>query len=286
MSVKSNSLALLLALLIAAGPLSLQAEPPAEKAPLRLADLAIPDSLGKIDERFQGTGTRWVIDIQDVHAHFGAQENIAAILDHLNEIYGLRLVAFEGGWSTTSYPKTWALPSSREKQLVLRTLLEEDLITGAAYAAMTSKMPITLHGMEEASLYKNNLRVYLKYLSQKEAIEKQISAFQNKLAQEKTAVFNPDLLQFDRSLIKFRENPKNIDKFFPLLLSQADALKMDLASLSQLILFRKMSALEKTIDKEKLKSESQRLMQEHKQNRLSFEELLRHGKFTGEKLSF
>jgi len=64
---------------------------------LDLGKMAIPESLGKVDERFQGTSKRWVINIQDVHAHFGAQENIAAIIDHLNTLYGLRLVAFEGG---------------------------------------------------------------------------------------------------------------------------------------------------------------------------------------------
>ena len=286
MSMKRNSLALFLALLIATGLQPLGAEPAAGKVSLLVANLAIPESLGKIDERFQGTSSRWVIDIQDVHAHFGAQENIAAILDHLNELYGLRLVAFEGGWSTTSYPKTWALPSSREKQLLLRTLLEEDLITGAAFAAMTSKMPITLHGMEEANLYKKNLRVYLAFLKKKDAVEKQVTVFQNKLSREKAEVFNPELQQFDRELVKFRENPKSIDKFFPLLLNQADTLKLAIASLPQIDLFRKMTALEKSIDKEKLKSEAQRLTQENKQNRLSLEELLRHGKLTGEKLAF
>ncbi len=280
--MKTILLPLIFAMLLA--PLPLQAAE--QKAPADMANLAIPETLGKIEERFQGQGKRWVINIQDVHAHFGAQENIAAILEHLNEIYGLRLVAYEGGWSNSSFSETWELPPSREKQLVLRTLLEEDVITGAAFAAMTSKMPIMLHGVEDADLYKKNLKVYLEFLNQKEAVEKQAADFQASLARQKTSVYNAGLLQFDRELLKFREDPKTAEKFFPRLLSQAQASGLDLDSLPQLRLFHQITSLEKSIEKDKLKSEAQRLMQEHKNSRLSFEEMLRHGSFTDEKLSF
>lgn len=282
--MKTRCLPLILAACLAAVPFAGAAEK--EARPLSMANLAIPESLGKIEERFQGDSKRWIINIQDVHAHFGAQENIAAILNHLNEIYGLRLAAYEGGWNVTSYPKTWQIPSSRQKQLVLRTLMEEDLITGPAFAAMNSKMPMTLHGIEDSGLYKKNLAVYLEFLKGKEATEKQLSAIQNRLENEKTSVYNPDLLRFDRSLIKFREDSKTAAQFFPALLKQSQALGIDLDILPQLHLFHQMNELEKGIEKEKLNAEIQRLMQEHKNSRLSFEEMLRHGTFTDEKLSF
>jgi len=257
-----------------------------KEAAIDISNMAIPESLGKIDERFQGTSKRWVINIQDVHAHFGAQENIAAIIDHLNEVYGLRLVAYEGGWNVTSYPKTWEIPASRQKQLVLRTLMEEDLITGSAFAAMNSKTPIVLHGVEDAKLYKKNLRAYLRFIEHKASVEKQISDFQETLSQKKITVYNPELLDFDRALLKFREDSRASEKFLPQLLTLAKTLEIDLAGLGQMQLFVQLSDIEKSIDKTKLKSEIDRLMQEHKNSRLSFEEMLRHGTFTDEKLSF
>ena len=93
--------------------------------PLPLASLAIPKSLGKIEDRFEGPSKRWVIQIQDVHAHSLAQENIAAIIDHINRNYKVETIALEGGWSETSFPKSWAVPASREKQLLAQALLEE-----------------------------------------------------------------------------------------------------------------------------------------------------------------
>jgi len=251
-----------------------------------IGNMAIPESLGKIDERFQGTSKRWVINIQDVHAHFGAQENIAAIIDHLNEVYGLRLVAYEGGWNVTSYPKTWEIQSSRQKQLVLRTLMEEDLITGPAFAAMNSKTPIVLHGVENADIYKQNLRVYLKFIERKDSVEKSVAAFQESLSHKKTELYNPDLLNFDRSLLKFREDSKAAEKFLPQLLTLSKTLAIDLTDLPQMQLFIQVSDIEKSIDKTKLKAEIDRIMLEHKNSRLSFEEMLRHGTLTDEKLSF
>lgn len=251
-----------------------------------IGNMSIPESLGKIEERFQGTSKRWVINIQDVHAHFGAQENIAAILDHLNDIYGLRLVAYEGGWNVTSYPKTWAIQSSRQKQLVLRTLLEEDIITGPAFAAMNSETPIVLHGVEDAEIYKENLRIYLKFIEHKDSVKKKISDFQEILTRKKLGLYNPELLDFDRALLKFREDSKEAEKFLPQLLALAKTLAINLSDLPQMQLFVQVNTVEKSIDKNKLKSEIDRLMQEHKNSRLSFEEMLRHGTFTDEKLSF
>ena len=46
-----------------------------------LENFALPATLGKIEEKFQGQSARWVIQIQDVHGHAAAQENIAGIVD-------------------------------------------------------------------------------------------------------------------------------------------------------------------------------------------------------------
>jgi len=257
----------------------------AETAQLSLKNVAVPESLGKIDERFEGNGGRWVVHIQDVHAHFGAQENIAAILDHLNRLYGIRKVAYEGGWDETSYPKTWAIPPSREKQLVLRQLMEDDIITGPAFAAMNADTPITLKGIEDPELYKKNRAIYIEFIQQKDLIQKQVKSFEDRLENEKTATFHPELLAFDHELIKFREDAKTADKFIPNLLKQAETAQIDLSTLDQVELLGRAVKLEKSVDKQKLAAETARLMESFKNSRLSFEELVRSGKIPADKLS-
>src|SRR4051812_14515764 len=91
-----------------------------EPEALPLSALSLPESLGQVESRFEGSSQRHIIHIQDVHAHLLAQENIEAIVEHLAEHYDVHTVALEGNWDTTSLPKTWSLPSSPEKQMLLR----------------------------------------------------------------------------------------------------------------------------------------------------------------------
>ncbi len=250
---------------------------------LNIKDLAVPKTLGKIEDRFTGKSPRWVIHIQDVHAHFTAQENIAAIVDHLNAVYGIKTVALEGGWGQTSFPLSWGLPNSKEKQMLARALLEEDYLTGPAHAALFSQTPISLVGIEDANLYEENREIYVRHLAERENVSAKVEASQKKISQSKTAVFQPELLSFDKSLIDFREG-KKADKFLPSLFQTAEVKGVDLSSLDQVMLFKEVIAKEKALSKEKLDSEAARLMQGFKRTRLSFEELLRSGKIAADKL--
>jgi hypothetical protein len=247
-------------------------------------NLMIPASLGKIEERFTGQGNRWILHIQDVHALLAAQENIAAILDHLNAVYGIRTVAVEGGWSASSWPKTWGLPSSQEKQNLAQTLLEEDYIGGPAYAAMFSKTPMTLLGLENRDLYEKNREIYLSYLERREDTLAKVKAEESKLAQAKKDSFNANLLNFDFAVGQFREG-KNPEKVIPGILNAAGEKGIGLSDLGQLELYKQISALSKSVQKNKLDSEIKRLSADYKYERLSFEELLAGGKIPEEKLS-
>lgn len=256
-----------------------------QNALLPLANLAIPPSLGKMEERFQGTGSRWIIYIQDVHAHLTAQENIAAILEHLNTLYGIRTVALEGAWSATSFPKTWALPVSREKQMLARALLEDDYLTGPAYAAIFSPIPFNLIGMEDKDLYEQNRKIYLEHLAKRVDIAARIDTLKKNIEQTKTSVFNPNLAAFDAILQKFRTGDKP-EKFIPALLDWTQRERVNIQDLQQMSIFKELLEAEKSIAKEKLKSEAERLLKESGHPRLSLEELLKSGTLTGEKLKF
>lgn len=272
----------LIAALILPGPLPVEAQMPGA---ISLSDLAIPESLGKINERFQGTSERWVIQIQDIHAHFTAQENIAAIVDHLNAAYGMQTVALEGGWSESSFPKSWALPTSREKQMLARSLLEEAHIGGPAFAALFSKMPIQIVGIEDPNVYNENLDLYLQHIQSRSSLIAQLNSIEKKIASAKVATFNPLLQSFDRRLAEFREGGK-ADKFLPSLIDQAGSLDIDLSGFNQVLLFKEIVSKERHIVKSKLEDEASRLMAQHRQSRLTFEEILRSGKIPPEKIQF
>lgn len=255
------------------------------ETPLPIENFAVPESLGKIETRRPLQSNRWVIHIQDVHAHFAAQENISAIVDQLNAVYGIKTVAIEGGWGETTFPQSWGLPNSREKQMLARALLEEDYITGPAYAALFSPMPIQLIGIEDEALYEENRAFFLRHLERRKEIEGLLQSYQDKISAEKQSSYSPGLLSFDTSLSEFREG-KKAEKFIPKLLELAQSKGVELTLFDQIQLFKEALSLEKSLDKEKLNAEAKRLLEPYKRKRLSFEELLRSGLLDEEKISF
>jgi len=69
-------------IMFTSAPVALQSETPEPSTgtSFALSDLAVPEEIGKVQERFAGKSPRTIIQIQDVHAHATAQQNIAAIL--------------------------------------------------------------------------------------------------------------------------------------------------------------------------------------------------------------
>lgn len=248
-----------------------------------LVHLAIPKSLGKIEERFKGKNGHWIIHIQDVHSHVTAQENIAAILNHLNTAYGIKTVALEGAWTRTSFPKSWGLPQSPEKQMLAHALLEDYYLTGPGFAALFSDTPIELQGIETPEIYEANRQVYLKHLANREIYEKNLAVLAQQIQDVKNQTYNRKALEFDGALQNFREGQKS-EEFLPLLMNQAETYQILIADLGQIALYKKIASLEKGLNKERLKSESERIVVSFKRFGLTFEELLKSGKVPAERL--
>ncbi len=250
---------------------------------LPLDDFALPKSIGTIETRFTGEPGRWIIHIQDVHAHLTAQENITAIIDHLHEIYGINTVALEGGWDTTNFQVSQALPSSQAKQMLARGLLEENLITGPAYSALFASAPIQLVGIEDKDLYEQNRKLYVEHLKHRDEIVKRYHALHEQLWDQKQKVYNQNLLVFDAHLMEFRSG-KKAEKFIPALITRGQEDGIDLSELPQIDLFRQVLEIEDSLNKQKLESEAKRLMEAFKKEGLHFEELLKSGKIPAERL--
>ena len=250
---------------------------------LPLKDLAIDEEIGKVDERFSGSAGRTIIQIQDVHAHYDAQENIAAILERLRSVFGIKKVAVEGAWTATDLPKSHAIPTSREKQLLARTLMEDDLISGPAYAALLSPSPITLVGIEDAELYEKNRALFLEHLEQAETIKTKLSLYEEGLKKLEKETWNPDLFVFGRAFGKFRE-ASDFEKFFIVLNKTAKERFADFSDLDQIVLVNHIRALERELDKKKLKAEIKKILRKYKNTPWNIEELIRSGKIPSEEI--
>ena len=249
---------------------------------LPLSDLAIPQTLGKIQERFKGQNNRTIIQIQDVHAHLTAQENIAAIVDHLRSVCGIKTVALEGAWTATNLSQSLTIPTSREKQLLARSLLGEDLLSGPLYAAVLAPSPMELVGIEDPSLYEQNRELFIRHLSQEPEIHEKLVAYTARLQGEKKTVWPAELSVFGEAYETFSDTA-DLGKYFPFLTKTAATRKTDFRDLDQIVLVLEIVGLEATTSKERLETEIQSLMRDYKNTSWNFEELLRSGKISSEK---
>lgn len=271
-----------LSLLMAVSPMRTFAQTESPET-LSIENLALPKALGKIEERFKGSSPSWIIQIQDVHAHAIAQENIASLVEHLREAYGITVIAMEGGWDTTRLSESRALPTSREKQTLARALMENEYINGPAYAALFSPIPMDLVGIEDPELYGQNRTASLKHQQAMTSISEKLTVLEKKMLQEKTTLFNAELKPFDDALTAFREG-KKAEAFLPLMVREAAARQVDFSDLGQVVLFEKALGMESSLDKDKLRDEAVRLMKTYKSSRMNFEELLKSGKIPEEKI--
>ena len=267
------------------GPSLLRAEVGASRSDisLPLSDLAVPESLGKVQERFSGTSTRTILQIQDVHAHALAQQNIASILERLRTVFGIETAALEGAWCTTALPKSHALPTSREKQLLSMTLVEDDLISGPAYAAIMSPSPITLVGIEEMALYEKNRSFFLAHLSKTSEITEKLQLYGTSLQALQRSSWPPELLSLATAVGAFRET-SDLGKFFPLLLKNAEMQNVDVSDMAQIGLLRDILTLEKTFEKERLDQEIKQVIRKYQGSPWTLEELIRGGKIPAEEI--
>lgn len=264
----------------------LQAESPVNSGSSFLPkNIAVPESIGKIQERFTGKTGRMIIQIQDVHAHATAQENIAAILEHIQVVGKISTVALEGAWMTTDLPKSHALPTSREKQLLARTLLDEDLISGPIYAALLAPSPLTLWGIESPVGYEKNREIYLEHLQKSEAIYQKIKIHEEKLKNLEMDSWNPKLLAFGKAFEAFRDT-SDLGKFFPVLLKASATYEVEMGDLAQVTLTQQIMELEKSISKERLDQEAKQLIRAFKDTPWNLEELIRGNQIPPEKLGF
>jgi hypothetical protein len=140
-------------------------------------------------------------------------------------------------------------------------------------------------GVEDGALYERNRTIFIAHLAKAQEIQEKLRAYGASLEDSQKSAWGPDLLAFGNAFGKFRETT-DLGKFFPLLLKTAGIQDIDAADLAQITLLKDITALEKSLSKEKLEQEIKNLMQEYKNTPWTLEELIRGNKIPAEKLGF
>jgi signal transduction histidine kinase len=137
--------------------------------PIRLNDsvrgqfplIAIPESLGKVEDYYQGESGKTILYIQDAHDSLEAQEHIAGIIAYLVGHHGVKTVYEEGYEGPVPSDRYFgSIRDAEVKQKLSWFFMDRLRLGGAEYAHINRKQDFDLIGVEDLQLYEKNLQTF------------------------------------------------------------------------------------------------------------------------------
>ena len=242
-----------------------------------VGSILVPQSLGLLKEIHQGTDTRLVIHIQDLHANEEAQKRIGEIVRNLAKEYwigGVFLEGAEGMIDIGSY-RDAADRDIREK--VGRYLLKEGMLTGAEYEAIVGEEPIQLYGAEELSLHEKNLEEFRAAIKGGKELKGALEELSQTAQKLKWKLYSEELKDLDKVLKAYHSQGVGAAEYFNELKVNAQREGISLEGYENLRKLLEAQEIEKGIDYQKVDQEKnaiiQRLSQELPKEKL--QELVR-----------
>ncbi|MFH1258839.1 MAG: hypothetical protein ABII74_03345 [Elusimicrobiota bacterium] len=168
--------------------------------PQSSTEISLPNNLGKIKEFYNAPNSnnpQIVVNIQDAHCDYLAQQNIAKIIEHLRKNYNLNFVGAEGGSGKIDPEFYRSFPN---KTLVKKTadyFVRKGEFAGSEYAVITADQPFIFYGVENNKLYLENLKAYRATLPIEQKWPRILTGLKNELAVLKSALYNVELKEYE-----------------------------------------------------------------------------------------
>ena len=233
---------------------------------LDLSKVSIPKKLGTVKEFYQAPssgrgGRRIIFYIQDVHANYEAQKNMAGILEHLIQLYGIEVVLVEGGITDKdfSYIREWAPIEERKKKA--DKLLKDGVITGETYVDIATDFPLKFQGIENKGLYEKNMEIYLKVDGFRGEALNVTAGFKKALERLKKFIYTKDLKKFDSYREGYTSKDVDLKEYFKFLDEVAAKNDISLENYPNHILMLKTARDEERIDFDKTEKERDALIE-------------------------
>jgi hypothetical protein len=160
---------------------------------------------------------RVILHIQDAHCHFEAQMNIAKLIEKLMPKYDINLVAVEGTSGPIDTSSLTKFTDEEVKEKVVKYFIKKGKITGPEYVSIVKKIPFSLVGIEDATVYDNNLTAFKKLLPFRQESQILCDAIQQSFFDLKPIIFSKKLYQTDQHIQNYRSGKLSIREFAKIL---------------------------------------------------------------------
>ncbi|PIU40589.1 MAG: hypothetical protein COT00_00900, partial [Candidatus Omnitrophica bacterium CG07_land_8_20_14_0_80_50_8] len=228
----------------------------------KLNSIAIPNESGLTRKvAVQGTD-EIIINIQDAHQKLGAQESITRILDNLVKNYDLRLIALEGSSDLVDTSLVSSFPIEEVRRKTGEYLLKEGKISAGEFYSMISKDPVSLYGVEDPALYKENVAVFRELIDKKLEIRNELKGLQRTIRELEMKVYSKELREFTQRKLLHRNGDLKFTEYWEYFSRLARVKGIDYNEYANLKKLSDTVELEKEIDFKKANDERKALIQE------------------------
>jgi hypothetical protein len=224
------------------------------------------EELGSVIESWnapQTAGLPQIIQIEDAHGVYGAQRNLASLLQWLSAEAPKSeplTVFVEGAWGEV-HPG-WAAASLRDPQLrrqSAESLLRGGSITGEEYLTLVEGAEkLEIRGIEDEKVYLANLQTRSMLDAEKPRIAERLAESDRQLTQIKNKAYSWKLLQLDAAASKFDAQELKLKDYFAFLSQNAGPLPpSEYPALAQL---RSLIEIENQISPQAIEEERRKLL--------------------------
>ena len=229
---------------------------------LNVSDIVVPADLGYIVETHPATANApLIIHIQEAHVNYEGQKHLAAILQHLVEQYGLRLILVEGGEGNGDLANLRAFGGPEIRKRVAEEYLQLGVLNGEEYLDIVSDYPLVLWGIERQGLYQENIEAFLEAERLGKTLRPIAAAARGAVDALKPALLDPALRELQAKEASFAQEQMGLGEYADYLVDMANRYGLREEAYPNVTRFHAARQLERAIDTKQVQQEQNALMQ-------------------------
>ncbi len=201
-----------------------------------------------------------IILIEDAHANYSGQMNIAKILKHIYEQQPMDYVFLEAGSGDMSLAHFRDKAKLEHRQALGQNYLHKSLMQGAEYFDLTSTHEFMLWGAENEQLYNQSLEIYREVVIRREATQIYLNKVWRSLEFLQNKLYSPSLLKLKEISDKYEKNQISFIAYANTLQAMHHRYNLDIVIPTSLSHITKLSRLEASIDFELVNQGYQQLL--------------------------
>lgn len=210
--------------------------------------LKLPASFGEITDSYKGALDKTVIHIRDAHCDYSAQNSISGIIGYFRDTYGIDLIALEGGSGDYDLSVFTDIKDAGLREKVADYFVRHGEVNGAELYAINHPLAVTLYGVEDPSIYMENLNAYRDSLVFKDDAHKLLNSLARVISQLKSRIYPEDIKTLDKKLRLFNEDKLSFEEYAALIAEFAGKHNIDLSGYPNIKKFYEVIGHEKGLN--------------------------------------